>query len=614
MKSTTLASVFCFLLLFASAQKEGYVWYFGNKAGLNFNTTPPTVLTNGSLTTSEGCASIADGAGSLLFYTDGITVYNSLHQIMANGTGLMGNGSTTQSGIIVKQPGNTNIYYIFTEDDVAGPDGLRYSIVDMNLAAGLGSVTVKNDSLHTPSCEKITAVKHCNGVDAWVLSHDYGNADFRAYLLTATGLNTVAVISTAGTPVSGNQVLTLGQMKVSPDGKKIGCVVYQAGFVEVYDFDPSTGMVSNALTLLSTGSYYGCEFSPDGSKFYGARYSPPALYQWDLCAGTATAVLASMTTLSLSGSLIGSMQLAPDGMIYVARSSSSLSGIMNPNVAGAACNFTPSLISVAPNTAILGLPNIINSYFKPLPQPFTHTVSCMTGTFTAPPVITSTISGCTQISNSVTGYVWNFGDPGSGSANTSTLANPTHTFSTPGNYTTSIAIQYQCGSDTIKLPVTITEAAPTISVNGVFTVCPGEKRVYTASGAGSYTWSVNNLKTNTLLATIPATTVTYSVSGTGTNSCIGSKTFTVNVKKCTGIESFAAAGLQVFPNPFGDLMHVHSALRCTLKLVDCVGAVRATAELDAGEHELDLHDIDPGVYSIMVETADGIFHQRVVKE
>ena len=56
------------------AQGEANIWYFGNNAGLDFNTNPPTPLTNGALNTSEGCASVADKNGALVFYTDGITV------------------------------------------------------------------------------------------------------------------------------------------------------------------------------------------------------------------------------------------------------------------------------------------------------------------------------------------------------------------------------------------------------------------------------------------------------------------------------------------------------------------------------------------------------------
>src|SRR5688572_26075539 len=93
------------LLLFfvnvANGQKEASVWYFGNKAGVDFSSGQPVVLDDGTLTTEEGCASIADANGKILFYTDGRQVYNRTKDLMKNGTGLNGSVSSTQSAVII---------------------------------------------------------------------------------------------------------------------------------------------------------------------------------------------------------------------------------------------------------------------------------------------------------------------------------------------------------------------------------------------------------------------------------------------------------------------------------------------------------------------------------
>ena len=107
---------------FFLAQGEAKYWYFGANAGVNFNTSPPTAITNGQLNTSEGCSSISDESGNLLFYTDGSTVWNRNHQIMSNanyfnGNGLNGDPSSTSSGLIVPHPTNPNLYYVFTVDE-----------------------------------------------------------------------------------------------------------------------------------------------------------------------------------------------------------------------------------------------------------------------------------------------------------------------------------------------------------------------------------------------------------------------------------------------------------------------------------------------------------------
>ena len=66
------------------AQQQAANWYFGQNAGLDFNSGSPVALTNGQLVTYEGCATISSTMGQLLFYTDGITVYNKNHSIMIN--------------------------------------------------------------------------------------------------------------------------------------------------------------------------------------------------------------------------------------------------------------------------------------------------------------------------------------------------------------------------------------------------------------------------------------------------------------------------------------------------------------------------------------------------
>ncbi|TXI67741.1 MAG: hypothetical protein E6Q46_02540 [Flavobacterium sp.] len=72
------------------AQGEANIWYFGNKAGISFNSGVPVPLLDGQMQADEGCATLSDANGNLLFYTNGITVWNRNHQIMPNGTGLMG--------------------------------------------------------------------------------------------------------------------------------------------------------------------------------------------------------------------------------------------------------------------------------------------------------------------------------------------------------------------------------------------------------------------------------------------------------------------------------------------------------------------------------------------
>ena len=480
------------------SQLQTAKWYFGGQAGLDFM-TGPGILTNGMMSPWEGCASISDAAGSLLFYTDGLSVWNKTHAIMANGTGLFGNSSSTQSGVIVQRPGSATIYYIFTVDAQAAANGLRYSTVDMSLAAGNGSVTVKNTPLYTPSDEKITAVRHCNGVDVWVVTHDWNTNNFRAYLVTAAGVG-AAVNSAVGTVHNGSNANTIGQMKASPNGRKLGLAIHDTPFnaFELYDFDNSTGLVSNMLSLGTNFPWaYGCEFSPDGTKFYGGHYGGGGyeLFQWNVCAGTSAAIIASKYLVFTLPAMPMSIQAALNGKLYVCRFSQQVDGVINsPNTLGAGCGYVDLGQSTAPRTNNLGLPNFVTSYLKTPPPPFTYTVnsavSCLTASFSPPP-ITTVAATCSSAGFSVTGMTWTFGDPGSGPLNTSTLTNPGHLYPGPGTYTAQLIINYACNADTIKVPVTL--VSPTIAITTTSATCSSLGSATVVAGAGmgpySYTWT-----------------------------------------------------------------------------------------------------------------------------
>src|SRR5688572_18740112 len=163
--------VICFC---AVAQGEANNWYFGVNAGITFNGGAPVALTNGVLSTSEGSASISDRNGNLLFYTDGIRVWNRNHTQMPNGFGLAGNPSSAQSGVIVPKPGSTTMFYVFTVSEEGNAPGACYSEVDMTLDSGNGDVipgTKNTLLLPSPTSEKIAAVKHANGLFVWVIVH-----------------------------------------------------------------------------------------------------------------------------------------------------------------------------------------------------------------------------------------------------------------------------------------------------------------------------------------------------------------------------------------------------------------------------------------------------------
>jgi len=450
-----LIILFSLLYVIGYSQIPGQTtnWYFGANAGITFNSGSPVALTNGSLTTTEGVATISDNSGNLLFYTNGVSVWNRNHLVMTNGTGLFGDFSSTQSAIIVQKPDQSNIYYIFTSDNDAGPDGICYSIVDMTLSGSLGAVTSKNILLKTPSCEKLCAVRHCNNVDVWVLSHDWGTNVFTAWSVDNIGVANITAWSISGSVVSGIPQSAYGQLKSSPNGRRLVVCHYGMNRIELHNFDPSTGYVSGGFTLSNETGIYGCEFSPDGRLLYGGT-NGGLLLQWDLCAGTQAQIQASRRVISNAGPFIGSIQLGPDGKIYVARANTSLSVINNPNVVGLGCNYSDLSISLSGRQSRMGLPNFASFYIQSqyiLPDP---TISCTTASFQSPTIT----NNCVNQNNLYT-YFWNFGD-----SQTSTQQNPTHIYLLSGVYNVSLTINGPCTSTTINKTINIPPGGITVSV------------------------------------------------------------------------------------------------------------------------------------------------------
>ena len=105
----TISICFCYS---SQAQRQNNIWYFGNGAGLDFNSGKPIALKKGKLFTEEGCASVSNQSGQLLFYTNGVKVWDADHTVMEGGQSLAGGVSSTQSTIIVATPGDKTKYYI----------------------------------------------------------------------------------------------------------------------------------------------------------------------------------------------------------------------------------------------------------------------------------------------------------------------------------------------------------------------------------------------------------------------------------------------------------------------------------------------------------------------
>ncbi|MDO1451502.1 T9SS type A sorting domain-containing protein [Rhodocytophaga aerolata] len=409
--------LFLVLAFFTSfAQKEANIWYFGNRAGLDFSNDLPSALLNGEMVSEEGCAVISEkNTGELLFYTNGRNIWNREHTLFPNGRDFQENCSSyvTQSALIVPVPNTATQYYVFsitksggTIDNCLGYHfdtnyqcEIRYSLIDMNLDQGRGDVVMgsKNILLQTNATEKLTATPHSNGKDYWLISHAWNSDAFHVYLLTAEGI-TLSNITTIGSthefkPTPNGVFFSdeiRGYLKLSPDGKKLACAV--ASLMDrpfdLFDFNPSTGLISNYVNLGDLRYQYGVCFSPDNSKLYVTTDSPrnqaykDVIRQYDLKAGDIEAIIASAQSIIRDNPLTNitetykdyypvlsdpALQIGPDGKIYCAGSIyNNLIVISKPNLKGFSCEVNYQSIDFKESSIRFGLPNFIDAYFNNL--------------------------------------------------------------------------------------------------------------------------------------------------------------------------------------------------------------------------------------------------------
>ncbi|WP_405296544.1 PKD domain-containing protein, partial [Algibacter sp. Ld11] len=422
----------CAAFLFSSisrAQDQAANWYFGARAGVNFDNNNVSAILNSELSTHEGCASISNAKGELLFYTNGVSVWDKDHKVMPNGTGLMGNISSSQSAIIVPKPNSETVYYIFTIIDYAYTEGLRYSEVDMSLNGGNGDVTLnKNVFLISPGTEKISAVQHSNGIDYWVSTHLWESNSFATFKITKNGVETTPVLSAVGRYHGGASFNVIGCMKFSPNGKKLALTKWSTdSFVELFNFDKETGIISNPVLIDNffgadyLNGAYGIEFSTDSKLLYVSELNQKdytsELHQLDLTVFTPTAIKASGALINKEQRLIAGLQLGPDGKIYVSNTFSTfLSVIEAPNTKGIGCNYQNRNIDLKGRSSIFGLPSFIQSFFI--------------GKIEVENVCFNDAVDFNLItSEAIDDVLWEFGD-----GETSTLLHPDHTYKAVGDY------------------------------------------------------------------------------------------------------------------------------------------------------------------------------------
>lgn len=374
----------------AFSQKEDYVWRLGDNGGINFNGGVDTfsVPNPNFYLFNETNASTCDSSGNLLLFTNGIVLFNANSDTALNGDSLNPSESTTmfepvglglpQADLILRKPATSNIYYLFHEtfdSDTASiyplqTNILYYSIIDITLDSGRGGIISGKKNLHfydndTLLPGKLTAMRHGNGRDWWLISKRACYPEMIEWLITPDTILGPYIVTLANDPNTCYDDIP-GQACFSPQGDKYA-IYYGSRNVYSYEFDRCSGNLTETFHTYVADSVftypYGCAFSPSGKYLY--LTTTLAVYQFDM---TASNISASMIRVALYDGFNSPsppfathfcfMKLAPDNKIYISTDNGCdvMHRIEFPDSAGIGCNvlqhsfYMPTVnVSTVPN-------------------------------------------------------------------------------------------------------------------------------------------------------------------------------------------------------------------------------------------------------------------------
>ncbi|MCO5279942.1 MAG: T9SS type A sorting domain-containing protein [Chitinophagales bacterium] len=314
-------------------------------------------------------ACISDANGNLQFYTNGAQVLMPDGRVMENGFGLnpdalyisISGVSCTQGALILPSLENKNQYTIFhysIDTNVSiqnfamyGTTKLYYTVVDMSENMGKGKVISKNNIFLSDVLldnSRMTACKHANGRDWWLVKTSLYKGEYYKFLYTSQGIEG-PFIQEIGDDFGPHYE---GQAVFSNDGTKFATVNH-IGPCVVMDFNRCTGEFSRPFTIKNliegqTTAYGGTSlsFSPSGRFLYINTIL--SLNQYDLWNSKHDSI-----RLFTNGDRVGdpvdpghwlmsTSQLAPNGKIYLATWNGGIPAfhiIHQPDSLGFGCQF-----------------------------------------------------------------------------------------------------------------------------------------------------------------------------------------------------------------------------------------------------------------------------------
>ncbi len=266
-----------------------------------------------------------------------------------------------QGGMFLPWPGHPdNLLLFYVSQGNAGTVNfvelaslhLQYALIRFSGNGGLGEVTERRHVVIEDTIQygRLSACKHANGRDWWMMINEINTNRWYRYLLDPTGVHLLGQQEIGLPMIDG-----FSMSAYSPNGEHYaaynGISLDDGAYLDVYDFDRCAGLFENHRQIFfNLGTIGGVAISPNSKYLYLSKETE--LFQYDLEAPDFESSQVLVDTfdgfVSTSYAIFYQPQLAPDGKVYICclGSTKVMHVINSPDEAGAACQFQQHSISL----------------------------------------------------------------------------------------------------------------------------------------------------------------------------------------------------------------------------------------------------------------------------
>lgn len=322
-------------------------WVFGDKVMLDFTGGAPTQVTRtDNLVAYEGASTLCDSSGALMVYTNNVRLAGANFTPLISPNIMTGSSSSTQGGVIIPDPNNIDAgFYVLVGNAESNYSTEPNDIVKNGVKVYRGSksgssVTINNTPTNlftNATLPTENAFVSSNGAYGYRLINFTVNGSGASIIstreVTNGGIAGSSVTSSITSPANWN-LQYQSSIKVSRCQNRIAFAT--GATLIVANYDRSTGTVGSVIysgtpALGTGGKFYGVEFSPNGNYLFFTTLDKGNLGSVNLSTGVVT---------NLTTNTSGTLQVAPDGNIYLANgidgafNTTGIAVITNPNTGG----------------------------------------------------------------------------------------------------------------------------------------------------------------------------------------------------------------------------------------------------------------------------------------